>query len=274
MSSHFTTMGGVEVRRAGSVYLSSQGFAVPFVIMMPVATVWCFAALRRGTLSIRLEYAIIWIGLLLSITRMTILVCALQVLLVILLQRRPELAVAGLAVAVGTLMLAIFVLPGLPSFVWDTLTWQNSSSLSHSNDWRQGLEAFFRQPWGSGLGTTDQSAVRFGIPALTADSGYLKYAVELGLEGLVAHVAIYLGIGLTSLRVARQGSTQSRRMMGTVVFVTTVGVMINAITGVVFNAPVLSYFYFWFGGAVVTIAQKESTPGAIRVSVPRSLAPA
>jgi hypothetical protein len=271
---YWTHIGNVEVQRAGSVYLSSQGFAVPFLIVLPAATAWVFGAVKRRTLSVKLEYGIIWFGLLLSITRMTIIVCVLQLLLMILILRRPEWAVAGLALGVLALIVSFAAVPGLPGFVWDTITWQTSSSASHIKDWSKGLEAFFDKPWGAGLGTTDQSAVRFGLNPLTADNGYLKYAVELGVEGLIAHIAIFLGIGLASLKVARYGSTQSRQLLGTVVLITTVGVMINATTGVVFNALTLSYLYFWFAGAIVTIAQRESAPSRVRVSAPLELASA
>ena len=124
-------------------------------------------------------------------------------------------------------------------------------------DWSKGFSAFFEHPWGAGLGTTDQSAVRFGVEPLTADNGYFKYAVELGIQGLIALLAVFFGILGASFRLARHGSTHSRRLMGTVVLFTTIGVMLNATTGVVFNALVLSYLYFWFAGAVVTVAQKE-----------------
>jgi len=271
---YWTRIGNVEVQRAGSVYLSSQGFAVPFLILLPAATAWVFGAVKRRTLSVKLEYAIIWLGLLLSITRMTTIVCALQLLLVVLMLRRPEWAVAGLVASVGALLVAFLVVPGLPTFVWDTLTWQTGSSASHINDWSKGFYAFFERPWGAGLGTTDQSAVRFGLSPLTADNGYFKYAVELGVEGLIAHLAIYVGIGLASFKVARHGSTQYRRLLGTVVLFTTVGVMINAVTGVVFNALVLSYLYFWFAGAIVTVAQRESAPRRVPAHVPLELAPA
>jgi hypothetical protein len=144
------------------------------------------------------------------------------------------------------------------------------------NDWSKGFDAFFRQPWGSGLGTTDQSAIRAGLDPLTADNGYFKYAVELGIEGLIAHLAIYIGVGIASFKVARNGTTQYRRMLGTVVLITTVGVAINAITGVVFNALVLAYLYFWFAGAVVTIAQKEraAVQAYVTTPPPLELAPA
>lgn len=271
---YWTRIGSVEVQRAGSIYLSSQGFAVPFLILLPAATAWVFGAVKRRTLSIKLEYAIIWLGLLLSITRTTIVVCALQLLLVVLMLRRPQWAVGGLVAGVVAVLLAFLVVPGLPGFVWDTLTWQTGSSASHLKDWNKGVTALLERPWGSGLGTTDQSAVRFDVNPLTADNGYLKYAVELGVEGLLAHLAIYFGIGLASLKVARYGSTHNRRLLGIVVLFTTVGVMINAATGVVFNSLVLAYLYFWFAGAVVTISQKERAPSRVAARVPLELAPA
>jgi hypothetical protein len=253
---YWTRIGGVEMQRAGSIYLSSQGFAVPFLILLPVATAWVFGR-KRVTTSMKIEYAIIWLGLLLSITRMTIIVCMIQLVLVILMLRKPEWAVAGLVTGAIVLVASMFVVPGLPGFIWDTLTWQTGSSTSHVKDWSKGFTAFFEHPWGAGLGTTDQSAVRFGMEPLTADNGFFKYAVELGIQGLVALLLIFTGILATSYKVARYASTHARRLMGTVVLFTTIGILLNATTGVVFNALVLSYLYFWFAGAIVTIAQRE-----------------
>jgi len=220
---YWTHIGNVEVQRAGSVYLSSQAFAIPFLLLLPAATAWVFGAVKRRTLSVKLEYGIIWLGLLLSITRMTIIVCVFQLLLMILILRKPEWAVGGLALGVMALIISFAVVPGLPGFVWDTITWQTSSSASHVNDWTKGLLALFEHPLGAGLGTTDQSAIRFGLTPLTADNGYFKYAVELGIEGLIAHIAVYIGVALASLKVARYGSTQTRRLLATVVLVTTRG---------------------------------------------------
>ncbi len=271
---YWTTIGSVNVQRAGSVFLSSQGFAVPFLILMPAATAWFLGGVKRRTLSTWIEYGIIWLGLLLSITRMTLMVCALQLLLVILLLRRPEWAVGSLSIGVASLIVAFLLVPGLPGFVWDTLTWQTSSSASHLKDWSKGLDALFTRPWGAGVGTTDQSAVRFGLEPLTADNGYLKYAVELGLQGLIAHLLIYLGLALAGLKLARSATTETRRLLGIVVVATTVGVMLNATTAVVFNSLLLPYLYFWLGGAAVTIAQRESVRHSVRASTPLELAPA
>lgn len=271
---YWTTIGSTTVQRAGSVYLSSQAFAVPFLILLPVSTAWAFGALKRRTASVKIEYAIIWTGIIFSVTRMTIIVCAIQLFLLILMLRKPEWAVGGLVAGFAVFLLLIVVLPGLPGFVWDTITWQTGSSASHINDWSKGFNAFFERPWGWGLGTTDESAIRSGIDPVTADNGYFKYAIELGAQGLLAHLAIYFGIGVTSYRVARTASTESRRLLGTVVLFTTVGVMINAITGVVFNALVLSYLYFWFAGVIVTVAQREAAAKEVHAPIGPVLAPA
>lgn len=270
---YWTRIGSVEVQRAGSIYLSSQGFAVPFLILLPAATAWVFGQ-KRITLSMKIEYAIIWLGLFLSITRMTILICGIQLVLVILMLRKPEWAVAGLTLGCIAVVVSMFVIPGLPGFIWDTLTWQTGSSASHVKDWSKGFTAFFENPWGAGLGTTDQSAVRFGLDPLTADNGFFKYAVELGIQGLAALLAIFAGILATAYKVARYASTHRRRLMGTVVLFTTIGVMLNATTGVVFNALVLSYLYFWFAGAIVTIAQQEFSAERVESDATLEFAPA
>jgi hypothetical protein len=257
---YWTHIGSIEMQRAGSIFLSSQAFAVPFLILIPIATAYVFGSRERVTTSAKIEYGIIWLGLLLSITRMTIIVCLIQLVLMIIMLRKPEWAVAGLVVATLALIAAMFAVPGLPAFLFDTLTWQTSSSASHVKDYAKGLTALFDRPWGSGLGTTDQSAVRFGLDPLTADNGYLKYAVEMGVQGLVALMAVFTGILVTSFKVARRGRTAQHRLLGNVVLFTTIGVMINATTGVVFNSLMLSYFYFWFAGALVTVSQPALSP--------------
>ena len=264
-TNYWTHIGNIDMQRAGSIYLSSQGFAAPFLLLLPVATAWVFGRAQRITASMKVEYLIIWLGLLLSITRMTIFVCMVQLVLVVIMLRKPEWAVAGIITAGVLFVIAMFAVPGIAGFVWDTLTWQTGSSASHVKDWGKGLTAFFDHPLGAGLGTTDQTAVRVGLEPLTADNGYFKYAVELGIEGLIAHLAIFAGILVTSFKVARSGSTLNRRLMGTVVLFTTVGILINNTTGVVFNTIVLSYLYFWFAGAVVTIWQMErkAKPAAV-----------
>lgn len=251
---YWTGIGGHLVRRAGSVYLNGQGFAVPFLLFYPLATAWVFMRPRRSPVQVS-AYAIVTVGLLLTVTRMTILVALIQVVLFVTLLRRPEWAVGGLAMAAVMFVAAFLVIPGFPTFVWHTLSFQESSSASHANDWANGLAALAQNPWGTGLGTTDQTAVRAGLKHITGDNLYLKYAVEMGIAGILFFVMTLGAIGNSAMRLYRHGKTLAEQRMGMTLWLATVGIAINGITAVVFNSIALGWIFFWLAGAAVTVSE-------------------
>lgn len=252
---YWTWFGGVAVQRAGSVFMHSQGFALPFLLLMPAVTAFVFNANRRLRGLSYLGYAIVWTGLLLSITRMTILLCIAQVALFFLLKRRPERALGTISFAFFAMLLTLVVLQGGLTFVWETLTFQTGSSESHLRDWSEGIVAFVQQPWGHGLGTTDSPPVRFGRAPITADNMYLGYAVQLGIVGLAALITIFAAILARAWRTAWDGLTDANRQFGTVVFVAAIGILGNGMTSIVFSSNVLAYVFFWMAGALVTVSE-------------------
>src|SRR5207244_2000131 len=135
---YWTGIGGHLVRRAGSVYLSGQGFAVPFLLFFPLATAWVFLRPKRRPLQIT-AFLIVTLGLLLTVTRATMVVAFVQIILFVALIRRPEWAVAGLALATTMFLAALIVVPGFPTFVWFTLSLLERSSISHASAWLNGL---------------------------------------------------------------------------------------------------------------------------------------
>jgi O-Antigen ligase len=256
-TNYWAFIGGVPFRRAGSVYLSGQGFAVPFLLFVPLATVWVFARVKRSGWQI-LGFAIICIALLLTLTRMTILVALLQLVLFVVMRRRPEWAVAGLALAAMMFLIAMVLVPGLPGYTLQTLSGQETSTASHLSDWVSGARAFAETPWGAGLGVTDASATRAGLEHVTGDNLYLKYAVELGLPGVLLFVFILGSIMGHSFNLFRRGRTDAERAMGAVIWLATIGLAINGMTAVVFNAITLGWLFFWLAGATVTVSQQVS----------------
>jgi O-Antigen ligase len=272
---YWTGIGSHLVRRAGSVYLNGQGFAVPMLLFFPLATAWVFVRPKR-TVSLLLVYSIVTIGLLLTLTRMTIMVAFIQLVLFVALRKRPEWAVAGLAMASAMFAAAFILVPGFPSFVWQTLSFQESSTASHANDWSNGVRAFFQSPWGSGLGTTDQTALRAGLKHITGDNLYLKYAVEMGFVGISLFVAILCSIGSSAMRLYRHGATLAEQRMGITLWLAVVGIAINGITTVVFNSITLGWLFFWLAGAVVTVSERRSASSiaaAARDTIPIGLNP-
>lgn len=254
-ANYWTDMGGVAVRRSGSVFLHSQGFALPFLFLMPAASAWALAQRRRHPALVRLGYVMIWGGLLVSITRATTLICVIQVTLFYLMMRRPEWAFASVVTVMSAVAVTVSVVPGLLTFAWETLTWQSGSSTTHLQDWTGGAVAFFEQPWGHGLGTTDAPPLRFLRIPLTSDNLYLSYGVQLGAAGLVAFVGALASIFIISWRAVWTAATETRRRLFAVTALTTFGIFLNGITSIVFSSNLLAYVFFLCAGAAMTAAQ-------------------
>ncbi|MGH7602776.1 MAG: O-antigen ligase family protein [Gemmatimonadaceae bacterium] len=258
-TNYWAFIGGVAFRRAGSVYLSGQGFAVPFLLFFPLATVWVFSRVKRSGWQIA-GYFIICVALLLTLTRMTILVALLQLVLFVTMRRRPEWAVAGLAVAAMIFLAALVLVPGLPGYTLQTLSGKETSAASHLGDWVSGARAFIEQPWGAGLGVTDASATRAGLQHVTGDNLYLKYAVEMGVAGITLLVLTFGAIIAHAFNLFRRGVTETEQNIGAVIWLTAIGLAINGMTAVVFNAITLGWLFFWLAGSVVTLSQRTQSP--------------
>ena len=252
---YWTIIGDQLVRRVGSTYLSSQGFALPFLVILPAATLWVTGARRHLHVLAWGVYALLWIALLLTVSRMTIVACLFQTLLIAGLRRRWSLPMnLGTAVLAG-LAIATVLFPGAVIFAWNTLTWQTASSATHLEDWRQGLLNIAEYPLGAGLGTADQVAMRFGLSPLAYDNQYLTYAVQLGIPGLGLMLAVLAGGVVAGVRAWRS-AVEPLSHYGVLVAVTGLGIVWNALTAGVFNSMFLSYVFFWLVGAVVTGAKK------------------
>ena len=260
---YWSILGGVSVRRAGSVFLHSQGFAVPFLFLMPASTAWALNRRGKHPWLTRIGYAIIWAGLLVTLTRMTTIICLLQVVMFYLIFRRPEWSLGSIVAAAAIGAATVIVVPGLLHFVWETLSWQTASSSSHLKDWGQGALAFFERPWGNGLGTTDSAPLRSFRAPLSADNMYLTYAVQLGVAGIAAFVAVLVTILSVSWRVAWANVGDTQRRVAAVVALTTIGIMINGVTSFVFSSNLLAYLFFWQAGAMVTLAQRRRSSRAL-----------
>ncbi len=255
---YWTVIGDHVVQRVGSTYLSSQYFAVPFLLILPAATLWlCSSERRRPTLG-WVGYAMLWTGLLLTVTRMTIITCAIQVLALAGVRRRWGITVsAGLAGLLG-FAVALVAVPGLATFVWDTLTWQTGSSVGHLADWSVGAQSLVDHPLGLGLGAGGLTSARFGLTSAAADSQYFKYSAELGLAGLALYLAILAGIAKAGVKAFRTAPGEPARNCGALIAVATLGLALNGTTTVPLGDPFFSYIFFWLAGAVVTVAGRAS----------------
>ena len=252
---YWTEIGGQLVQRAGSTYLSAQGYAIASLVILPAATLWVLSASGHRATVRWLGYAVVWTGLLLTVTRVTIVICALQTVVILAARRRWHALVGMGFVGLAGLAVALLVVPGLADFVWRTLTWQTGSSVTHLSDWSTGLDNLIRQPLGSGLGSTDVVAARFGVTPLAADNQYLRYAVEIGVVGLLLHLGVLGGALASGVRAWLAAPEAPTGQYGLLLAVVVCGIAANAVTAVVFNSVMLAYVFYWLAGSVTTAAR-------------------
>jgi hypothetical protein len=179
------------------------------------------------------------------------------VVLYFIIARRPTRVVGAALIALAVFLAATLLVPGLAAFVLDTATFRTASSYSHIFDWRSGLVAFFEQPWGHGLGSSDQVAARFGRTPLTADNVFLGYAVDLGVLGLIAFLSILFTVGFFAWRLFTTAQTPEVRMVAATVLLTDVGLAFNGLSSSPFNSVFLAYNFFLLAGAAITIYRRR-----------------
>lgn len=249
----WTGAAGYSFRRAGSLWLSSQGYAISGLLIVPAATILLLER-KRIPWGGLLAYGLLWLGVLLTLTRMSILACGIEVIVLLVLYRK-RVTLAAIAVLCTLLVGALCVVsPGIRTFLWLTLTFETGSSASHIKDWGAALVSLVERPWGAGLGTADMTATRFGAATITSDNQFFKYGVELGLAGLVAFLVLLTSVYRAGLRLFREADA-TRRGTGALVVAATMGIAANGNTAVIFNITTLAYLYFWLAGAAVSAAQ-------------------
>ena len=77
-----------------------------------------------------------------------------------------------------------------------------------------------------------------------------------------AQVGALLAILLYSWRVARTGTGESQRRIGVVMTLTTLGILLNGATSLVFSSTFLAYLYMGLAGSVVTTGRLSEAPRA------------
>lgn len=246
---YWTSIGGLEVRRSVSTYLSGQGFALTFLLIIPVVTYNYFIALRRASLSLLL---LCWIALLLTITRMTILVCFIQSMTVLWFCRKTKRLTL---VLIGTMLIltAIFVINStIRNYIIQTLTFQDDSGRTRPGQWLAGIEAIVEHPLGLGLGSVGQVGARFANSGVGSEAGYFKITGALGLLGLLFFCGWFLGILAHAYRLYRKLKLHDpHRALILVTLVTAIGFLLNNITAPPDQSIFVLYVFSWLAGLTV-----------------------
>jgi O-antigen ligase len=250
---YWTNLGPYLVRRPVSTFLSGQGFALPFLVIIPFSLFNYFSGVvkqRRTILGLN------GAALLLSLTRMTIVACAVQVILLLLLMKKKRTLIKTIVLSLLAVTLIIAAVPAVRVFVVNTITLSDPSSSARPSQWVYGMKLLYENPFGMGLGSTGQTGYRFGGPTnLGEEAGFFKLTGALGFPGLFLFTAWFAGIFYYGSRLARRRAGLNSGI-GLVTITIATGFLINNLTAPPDQSPFVIYLFCWLAGLTVQLAQR------------------
>jgi hypothetical protein len=262
----WTSANAGRIRRAVGVFGSSQGFALSYLLLLPPLL---YALVTRELREHRLApplLAVAMVALFLTITRFTIAIAIGLLVITVLFSSRDARRLATYAT---TLLLAAFLLLLLFSssarmLALSTVTFQDHSARTRLIVWQRTAETVAQQPFGYGIGTVGQTAVRLdedGVQLVRTEGQISKVVVELGLQGLGLYLGLLLSITLYLARSAAAAGTPYVRGLCFASALTFLGLLANALTTEWHNSPALVYPALWLAGTCLAT-------GAARLPVP------
>ena len=123
-------------------------------------------------------------------------------------------------------------------FVYDTITFQNASSVGHVLEWLLALESMIANPQGIGLAMSGNSGSVEDEVRVGGENQFLIYGVQLGFLGMILYIMV-LAAGISkSLKVFRKSKEVNKARIAFVAAVTKFGLLLPLFTA---NAELYLY---------------------------------
>lgn len=123
-------------------------------------------------------------------------------------------------------------------FVYDTISFQNASSVGHVLEWVMGLESMISNPFGIGLAMSGNSGSVEEELRVSGENQFLIYGVQLGVAGLILYLSI-LTFGISkALVVFRKSNVINHARIAFVAAATKFGLLLPLFTA---NAELYLY---------------------------------
>jgi hypothetical protein len=255
----WTSANAGRIRRAVSVYGSSQGFALSYLLLLPPLLYTLVTRELREHRLAPLLLAVAMIALFLTITRFTIAISIglLGVTMLVSSRGARRLAAYATALILGAFVLLLLFSSSARMLATSTLTFQDHSARTRLIVWQRTVETVAQQPFGHGIGRVGQTAARLddqAAPLVPTEGQLSKIVVELGLQGLLLYLGLLLSISLFLARAAAAAGTPYIRGLCFASALTFLGLAANSLMTEWHNSPALVYPAWWLAGACMATA--------------------
>jgi len=144
-------------------------------------------------------------------------------------------------------------------FVYDTLTFQNASSVGHLVEWFLALDTMIANPEGIGLAMSGNTGSVEDEVRVGGENQFLIYGVQLGVLGMLLYISV-LGLGITkSLSVFNKTTNIAVARVAFVTATTKFGLLLPLFTA---NAELYAYVSlvtWWMMGYTMTAYNRLSS---------------
>ncbi|WP_323757929.1 O-antigen ligase family protein [Roseivirga sp.] len=245
--------------RYGSFFANPLELSSSMLISVALSTIYLLSVPYKTNKS---KYFVIlacsFICVLLAYSRASFVAFFLMLIFIAFLMRYYKILKAAIAVAVCiVLYISFFAADEVRYFVIDTLTFQNSSSLTHIVDWLKAVESMLSNPMGIGLAMSGNAGGVEESLIVGGENQYLIYGVQLGFLGAL----IYIGMLFFGIRDSWRAFRLSRSRQEAVIPFVAASVKFGLLLPL-FTANAEAYIYvslisWWFIGYAETIYQRN-----------------
>ncbi len=141
--------------------------------------------------------------------------------------------------------------PDLHEFIYETVTFTNTSSVGHVIAWLDGIEAMVSSPLGLGLGESGRVAVADN-DSIGGENQFIIIGVQTGIIALILYLAVLVMIIRTCLRWFPHLKGKEKKLCLALLLMK-VGIVIPLLTSELETSMYISYLTWFFSGLFMNI---------------------
>ncbi|MEQ8684149.1 MAG: O-antigen ligase domain-containing protein [Imperialibacter sp.] len=197
-------------------------------------------------------------SLVLSFSRAALAALFIQLFFLAFVFRLYRLIFVGILLGIGAVSYVVFwASKDFQDFIYDTITFQNSSSIGHLIEWFQGIESMIANPQGIGLAMSGNASSVDDSVKIGGENQFIIFGVQLGVFGLFLYCLLLFLSVIYSLKAYRLSKATDDAIIPFVAASVKVGLLLPLFTS---NAEIFLYVAFvswWMVGYSVTTLERR-----------------